>query len=177
MWYPEWFDFERQAVDALRGAVDHFELQIVSLVTFGNPTAYYIYRKDLDEASYSLRVVQWNKYFDLEIFRNPLERIRYVGQILVPTIVQKEIAFPDQSGIQLLLSEFSALYIPQSAKGSWGLDGRTMEVAFFRKPLHTEARFVWWANAPEEWKSLENLTEKTILFFREQSQAKGWFYV
>ena len=177
MVYSEYFNIERQAIDALRSAVKPFELQILSLITFGCPTAYYIYRKNSEVAPFAFRVVQWNKYFDLQITQYPMERLRYVGKTLSPTILQKEIDSPDQEPIEKLLLKFRALNPTGSAKRDWGLDGTTTEVAFFIQPLQTEARFVWWGNAPKEWKSLESLTQETILLFREQSKTKGWLYI
>ena len=175
--YSEYFNLERQAVDTLRGAVKPFELQILSLITFGCPTAYYIYRNDSPAVSFALRVVQWNKYFDLEITQYPMERLRYVGKTLTPTILQKAIDSPDQEPIEKLLLKFRALNIPMSAESAWGLDGTTTEVTFSPQSSQTEARYSWWGDAPKEWKSLEHLTQETILLFREQSQRKGWFYI
>ena len=177
MVYSEYFNIERQALDALRGAVKPFELQILSLITFGCPTAYYIYRKNLEVASFALCVVQWNKYFDLEITQYPIERLRYIGKTLAPTILQKEIDCPDQEPIEDLLLKFRALNIPTLAKSSWGLDGTTMEVAFFLQTSQTEARYSWWGDVPKEWKDLESLTQEAILLFRKQSHTKGWFYI
>lgn len=177
MVYSEYFNLERQALDTLRSAVKPFELQILSLITFGCPTAYYIYHKNSEVAPFALHVVQWNKYFDLQITQYPMERMRYVGKILTPNILQKEIDSPDQEPIEKLLLKFRALNIPTSAKSSWGLDGTTTEVAFFPQPPQTEARYSWWGDAPKEWKSLEHLTQETILLFREQSKTKGWLYI
>ena len=155
MVYSEYFNLERQAFETLRGAVKPFELQILSLITFGCPTAYYINRNGLSAASFALRVVQWNKYFDLEITQYPMERLRYVGRTLMPTILQKEIDSPDQEPIEKLLLKFQALKILTSAKSAWGLDGTTTEVTFFPKSSQAEARYSWWGDVPKEWKSLE----------------------
>ena len=177
MVYSEYFNLERQAIDALRGAVKPFELQILSLITFGCPTAYYIYRKNSEVAPFALRVVQWNKYFDLQITQYPMEHLRYVGKTLAPTILQKEIDSPDQDPIEKLLLKFRALNIPTSAKSAWGLDGTTTEVAFFSQTQQTEVHYSWWSDAPQEWRSLESLTQEIILLFREQSKTKGWLYI
>jgi hypothetical protein len=175
--YSEFFSIQEQALNALRKAVDAFDLQILYFITFGFPTAYYIYRKNSEIDSYSLRVSQWNKYFDLEITQNPIERLKYIGKNLKPTIIQKEISFPDQKPIEELLLKFRVLNIPETAKSDWGLDGATTEVAFFRHSLQTEVRYIWWGNVPKEWKSLEHLRQEAILLFRQQSQIKGWAYL
>ena len=104
--YSEFFNIEKQAIDTLRRAVDDFELQILSLITFGCPTAYYICRKNSEVAPYTFRVVQWNKHFDLEITQYPMERLRYVGKTLTPTVLQKEVASPDKEPIEKLLLKF-----------------------------------------------------------------------
>lgn len=175
--YSEYFNIEKSARNILYSLIPTYELQICSMVTFGCPTVYYIYRDNLQN-NYNLRVIQWNKYFDLEITQNPLERLRYVGKTLKPTIIQKEIDCLDKKQVEDFLSRYSKLSIPKEIKQSGiKLDGTTYEVSVFKRQNQNELRYVWWENAPDEWKELESLMLETIDFFREQSKLKGWIYV
>ena len=173
--YSEYFNLEKDAKNILRGVIEKYELQICSMVTFDSPTAYYIYRKNLQD-DYNLRVFQWNKYLDLDITQNPLIRLKYVGKTLKPTITQKEIVCLDKEKVKNLLLRFSRLNIPKEIKDSRiKIDGTTYEISLFNH--HNQIHYVWWEIAPYEWKELENLMWETIDFFREQSKSKGWIYV
>jgi hypothetical protein len=173
--YSEYFNLEKDANSILRGVIKNYELQICSIVTFGCPTVYYIYRNSVQDNN--LRVVQWNKYLDLEITQNPLVRLKYVGKTLKPTIVQKEIDCLNEEKLGNLLFRFSRLNIPKEIKDSRiKLDGTTYEVSLFKRQDQNHLRYVWWENAPDEWKDLEALMLETINFFREQSRLKGWIY-
>lgn len=171
--YTEYYNLEKDAGSILRGLIESYELRICSLVTFGSPTVYYIYRNKFQD-NYNLRVVQWNKYFDLEITQNPLTRLKYVGRILKPTIVQKEISCLEKEESENLLLKFSRLNIPKQIEDSRiKLDGTAYEISLFNHKNH----YAWWENAPDEWKELETLMFETIDFFRKQSKIKGWTYV
>ncbi len=175
--YSEYFEVEKEAKIFLRRIIENYDLQICSMVTFGYPTIYYIYRENLQN-NYKLRVVQWNKYFDMDISQNPLMRLKFVGKKLSPTIIQKEIDFPDQKQTNKILLKFSRMNIPnETEQKGIKLDGTTYEVSLFNRQDQKELRYIWWEGAPKEWKVLEELKQETIEFFRNQSHSRGWIYI
>lgn len=175
--HSEYIKIQNDAITALRESIDFYEIQILSLETFGYPTAYYICRDEFQNNEYVFYVIQWNKYFDLEITQNPLTRLKFIGKALKPTITQKKINNPDKEKIENLLISFLDLNLSRDVKkNDFGIDGTTFEVSMFKQPFKKELRYVWRCDAPEEWKELEELMRETIQLFRDESKLKGWIY-
>ena len=175
--YAEFFNIEKDAIRKLRCAIPVFDLQILSLATFGSPTAYYVHRESSTNPSFALSVVQWNKYFDLEITQDPMARLKFIGKTLKPRILRKKIESPENEPIDSLLKRIKKLSLGDIIKEGFELDGRTTEVAFYDETSANELRYIWSGNAPEKWKKLEELVQEMVEFFRVESRRKGWIYI
>lgn len=64
-----------------------------------------------------------------------------------------------------------SLSISPTFNGMHGLDGTTYQLALFGD-MHSNVRFVWWSEPPEQWRALVGLTGKMIEEFSIANELK-----
>ena len=151
-----WFDFmDLSNATILQGQkIDNYKpnIQIAFKPSFGN---HIFLQLQLDNDTIKWYRTTWQKLIDAPKFNNPIEKLKYIGQTIQPTI-KYENGDNDLNNFGYILDFVKTISIkPRLEK--WGgliLDGCTYILTIGVESVQTTYK---WHYLPDEWKDLQKL--------------------
>lgn len=155
-------EFEKYAVEIVRkGQTQNIrglqrKFQIIMLPTFDDVIGWEVCLDSLrSDKPYSALFTNWKKRDDLEKFRTPVEKLKYLNR-LSPTIEFHRFEL-EKHFAETIIDQFKSISVPAFIESQhFGLDGTSYEVNIGSH--WATLQFHWWESPPKVWQQIGDIT-------------------